>query len=620
MNKKFSHIFDNAKLKTLLYVMMLFMGLSFLGVHFYTINKYSVFINDAVQKKQYSIIKTLVQERLISHHLLEAKLFTDKVVADPLFRNAFVTEDPLDVEQQLSQAIRLSKSFSDHLDILEVRALTSQYKLLGAQKIKDGGTLSIQRVMAEHAVLSPGQMLQTQSYFISTTEGNPVHILMHPVGNSGMNYGYLMVITSPLASLQGMGQYLDAEIDVKNLAGEIILPSDFKLDHLIEARPGTAHGVAQMDIPITVYDGIPFLNIVVRFDNHAEVNKLNSLKSFSLLVAITGVFLSWYIVSYVLNISMFRRIMEISQTLAQVVKGKSGVQLPRRRDDELSVLREQLGNVVAHEKDRNRLTKELVIARKQAEVSNLAKSEFLANMSHELRTPLNAIIGFSEIMTCDYLAKDLEKKYKEYAFDIRDSGIHLLNIINDILDLSKIESGSMILSTGAVNVYDVISNSLKLVMVMAKEKHLSIENNTPDGLPDIIVDERMVRQVLINILTNAVKFTPDDGNIVISAGVEQDGQFCIAVSDTGIGIEADKLESVMSPFNQVDETYSREHQGTGLGLSLVKSFMELHGGSFRLESIWGVGTTAFLIFPKSCVQPTSSKGVLHDEPKVVNGT
>lgn len=172
----------------------------------------------------------------------------------------------------------------------------------------------------------------------------------------------------------------------------------------------------------------------------------------------------------------------------------------------------------------------------------MAKSEFLANMSHELRTPLNAIIGFSELMTCDYLATDIEGKYKEYAHDIRDSGVHLLNIINDILDLSKIESGSMVLTVEEADIQDIVERSIRLVAVAAESKKISIANNLPCDLPPIFVDERMLRQMLINLLTNAVKFTPNGGNIVINAGIEEDGRFRIAVSDNGVGIEQDHLE------------------------------------------------------------------------------
>jgi len=591
--------------------MLLFMGLIFLGVHFYIISRYTTLIQESESNLKSSVIQSLVRERLVAHHYQEA-LIIEKVASDPLFRNAFITEDRQDVQRQLKAAVSKSAILMSRLDILEMRALDSDYNLLGVwrsdrqEPILTGEILSLQKRMPR------AERLKIQSHFITSEAGNPVHILILPIG-AVRNYGFLVFMTSPLASLEGMGEFINAEVEVFSPTGEKLIASNPGAADYDPQAVDTASEMATIEIPISLVEGERFLNIVARYNNKAASDQQNNLHSFSILTALLGALVSFYIVSYILNISMFHRIREISHTMAKIVRGRTNVRLPAAQDDELSMIREQLARVVAHEAEKNRLHHELVIARKDAEISNMAKSEFLANMSHELRTPLNAIIGFSELMTCDYMTTDIEGKYKEYAHDIRDSGVHLLNIINDILDLSKIESGSMVLTVEEADIQEIVERSVRLVTVAAESKNISIANNLPDGLPVIFVDSRMVQQMLINILTNAVKFTPDGGNIVVNAGVEDDGTFRVAVSDNGVGIEEDYLENVLAPFSQVDGSYTREQEGTGLGLALVKAFIELHGGKLSLESAWGVGTTVFLDFPESCLSPNDNNAEVEAE-------
>ncbi|MCF6214566.1 MAG: ATP-binding protein [Emcibacter sp.] len=478
------------------------------------------------------------------------------------------------------------------LNILELHAIGTDFHLLGSWLSDAQGANSLPEVYKQREKMLNIDRLSAHSHFYHSADGNPLHMLIFPIGGVE-KYGYLVFITSPLASLVGIGDVINAKIEVNNIIGKKILENDYELT-------ADQSNITQKIIPISINDGKTYLNIVARYDNLAAVDQMSKLNAFSILSSIIGLLISLYIASTVLNISMFNRIREISVTMTKIVKGKTNVIIPKARNDELSVIREQLEKIVAYEKDRNQLNNELIVARKEAEVSNMAKSEFLTNMSHELRTPLNAIIGFSEFMTCDFLAKNLDDKYREYAHDIRNSGVHLLNIINDILDLSKIEAGNMILSPNKVAVLDLVETSIKLIEVAAHEKSISVDNVISEELPDLYVDERMVRQILINVLSNAVKFTPEGGNIVINAGVEQDGNFCIAVSDNGIGIEEDQIEKVISPFSQVDDSFTREQEGTGLGLALVRSFIELHGGTLSLQSAWGIGTTVYLQFPESC--------------------
>ncbi len=236
------------------------------------------------------------------------------------------------------------------------------------------------------------------------------------------------------------------------------------------------------------------------------------------------------------------------------------------------------------------------------------KSEFLANMSHELRTPLNAIIGFSEVLR-DGLLGDLSPQQKEYVNDIFTSGIHLLSLINDILDLSKVEAGKMTLELEPMQVTDLLQSGLQVVREKAMTHHLHLTNeieNGLDGLGDIWLDERKAKQILYNLLSNAVKFTPEGGDVHILArrvGVEAvpGGQFDhyleMAVSDTGIGVSAVDQLRLFQPFTQIDSTLARHYEGTGLGLVMVKRLAELHGGAVAMQSEPGKGSTFTVWLP-----------------------
>ena len=240
---------------------------------------------------------------------------------------------------------------------------------------------------------------------------------------------------------------------------------------------------------------------------------------------------------------------------------------------------------------------ELGVARDEAEAANRAKSEFLANMSHELRTPLNAIIGFSDMMMNGALGSDHDAKVKEYSKDINDSGQHLLDVINDILDLSKIEAGKFELHEGVLDMEQAIRSVLQIIGVRFREGGLGISVEIADDLPNLYADQRALKQISLNLLSNAVKFTPEGGRVTVRAAIDEEGAMLLAVSDTGIGIPANDIEKVLAPFGQVDSIFTRKFPGTGLGLPLVRSLAEMHGGSLSIESELGVGTTATVRFP-----------------------
>ncbi|MFN4355945.1 ATP-binding protein [Parvibaculum sp.] len=245
-------------------------------------------------------------------------------------------------------------------------------------------------------------------------------------------------------------------------------------------------------------------------------------------------------------------------------------------------------------------------ARDQATAASRSKSEFLANMSHELRTPLNAIIGFSEALERELFGPIGSPRYREYAEDIHDSGVHLLSLINDILDLSKIEAGHFKLHEDDTDLNHVICAATRIVRHRAQQSNIEIELSLPQPPIALVADERALKQVLINLVSNAVKFSPDGSLVRIESQIRPD---CLRISvvDVGSGIAPEDIPRALTPFTQLDGSLSRTHEGTGLGLPLAKHLTELHGGELRIESKLGEGTAVHIDLPLSRVIGSSAE-------------
>lgn len=260
-----------------------------------------------------------------------------------------------------------------------------------------------------------------------------------------------------------------------------------------------------------------------------------------------------------------------------------------------------LATVIARLRDevegRIEVEKQLRAAKEDAELANRAKSQFLANTSHELRTPLNAIIGFSDVIKNSMFGPVGNPKYVGYADHIYASGRHLLAVINDILDLSKVEAGKADLHECEVDVRTAVTACLTLVREQAETKRQRLEQDLADDLPALRADERRLKQILLNLLSNAVKFTGRGGQVTVKAYVEADGALVMEVADTGIGIAPEDIPKAFAPFSQIDGSDTRRYEGSGLGLPLARALAELHQASLDLESAVGVGTTAVVRFP-----------------------
>jgi signal transduction histidine kinase len=264
--------------------------------------------------------------------------------------------------------------------------------------------------------------------------------------------------------------------------------------------------------------------------------------------------------------------------------------------------------IAAHKQSRvemRDLSRRLAVAVDEAHEASRAKSAFLANMSHELRTPLNAIIGFSEIMKDQHLGPMQNRRYLSYVGDIHSSGRHLLSIINDVLDLAKIEAGKM--SLDGAEEFDVtasVTAALAMVAGLGEKYGVQVIMGLRSDGARLVAVERMVRQILINLVGNAIKFTPEGGKVRIDGGSGQDGCYLLTVRDSGVGMNEREIANALVPFGQNATHMSAKHDGTGLGLPLAKAMMELHGGQLAIESHPGHGTTVTLRFPpERCAKP-----------------
>jgi len=247
--------------------------------------------------------------------------------------------------------------------------------------------------------------------------------------------------------------------------------------------------------------------------------------------------------------------------------------------------------------DRKRVEESLIRSANDAEAASRAKATFLATMSHELRTPLNAIIGFSDMINAAIHGPVGSPKYQEYARDVAESGRFLLSIINDILDLSKIEAGQMVVNAQPTDLTELLQRCSRLIEGRAHQGSVELKVEAAADLPAVMADPRSLTQIIVNLLSNAVKFTNAGGTVRLAAGMAADGAVEIVVADSGIGMSEEDVQTALRPFEQIDRGLDRRHEGTGLGLPIVKGLVELHGGTLRIESEVGVGTTVTVRLP-----------------------
>lgn len=379
------------------------------------------------------------------------------------------------------------------------------------------------------------------------------------------------------------------------------------LDGIVRARVGRTAEVQHTTLGASVAGNPLFRRMIItdsgtmrtrsRLDNIERIFSYRRIQGYPLIIVI-GLGLDEVLAGP--NATAFHMIMiTVAVTLLlALMTAYLVIEMNRRglREEELAGERTKL----------EMINRQLEISRNEAEVANRAKSEFLANMSHELRTPLNAVIGFAEVMRDELIGPLGNPTYREYTQHIHENGHKLLEAINNILDLSKIESGRMKLKEDTVDISKLVESRVRAFKAQADAARVTLSVDLSNAPSEIRGDEARLNQMLENLLSNAVKFTPTGGRVMVRAYRASDGGLTLLVEDTGIGIAPENIRGALEPFSQVDSKLSRKFGGTGLGLSLVKRLVELHGGTLRIDSAPGEGTTVSVSLPKERVESGAS--------------
>lgn len=367
--------------------------------------------------------------------------------------------------------------------------------------------------------------------------------------------------------------------------------------------------VGVIDLPVE--PGRPMLRVLIALPRDAYLADFDPMFQF-LTIAVALSALLFLVFAIIASRRLSRPIEELSRIAARIARGALDTRIEvGGASGEIGALVDSVEHMTSELRqtihDRNESLRNLVEQSRQkqalirqrieAEASAKAKSDFLAHMSHELRTPLNSILGFTQVIRQQTLGPIEEPKYLEYLDDISRSGEHLLSLINDILDLSKIEAGQMELRETPVEVAMLFEDSIRMARSGGRPRRAPIAIELPESFPQVRGDERLLRQILINLLSNAIKFTPEDGEITLKAALGEENEVVLTVADTGMGIVKEDLARVLEPFGQSRSSPQQTHSGTGLGLSLSRQLAVLHGGNLVLESEIGKGTTVRVTLP-----------------------
>ena len=316
---------------------------------------------------------------------------------------------------------------------------------------------------------------------------------------------------------------------------------------------------------------------------------------------------SYLIMRVYVGRQVVRRLAAVRDSMLALSRGELDHPLPKAGGDEIGRMTYALTVFRDNAVRLRQRTRELQIARDEAVKSSEAKTRFLANMSHELRTPLNAVIGFAEIIQNEAVGPIGQPRYREYARDIHDSATHLLDVINDILDVAKAEAGKLDLADETVEMDGFVAKTFRLLENRAEQHGIALSADLDPKAATLIADPRRLRQILLNLLSNAIKFTDAGGSVRVESALRDDGGLDIAVVDTGVGMTETEIETALAPFSQIDNSFSRHAEGTGLGLPLTKHLVELHGGTFALSSVKNAGTRITASFPAERVQAAAGE-------------
>ena len=557
----------------------------------------------------------LVERQLATLHLPAILDMASGIVADESFRGSLSRRDVPELDRVLADNFRQWYVASGKISLLSLNAFDANLVPVAGTTTPSFPGVPWDKFVAGAADRTGLERKRIAARYMLDSADNPVHVMIFPVG-ALRTIGYLGIVTSPLPALAGLAKTLGAGVTIRSVAGRELLN---------EAPEPAADPAAPAN---RIYDvvgtsfatpaQVELFRLFIKTDVTAYELAAKHVQRVSYAVALSTIIVMWTVGLWLLRATVFRRISRISSALRRIAAGDGSVEVPSAGRDEIGRMSRDLRTVIGYVSEivtlkerlsrinakltyeiteRKRIELDLRAAKEKAELASRAKSEFLANMSHELRTPLNAIIGFSEVMKNETLGPVGSAKYLGYAQDIHDSGHHLLAHINDILDLAKIESGTEELHEESIPIAEFVQSVLRLVQRRAESIGVDVAADYSDELPSVYADRRKLTQILLNLLTNAVKFTRSGGKVVLKLECRADSGHVFQVIDTGIGISFDDISIALAPFQQIDSGLNRKHEGTGLGLPLTKSLVEMHGGSLDLQSQVGVGTTVTVRFP-----------------------
>ena len=343
-------------------------------------------------------------------------------------------------------------------------------------------------------------------------------------------------------------------------------------------------------------------SLALRVNEGAQVNSEVAVSISLAFVLLASLF--WLVSTILVLRSITTPLKELVDSIAAITAGDLEAELPAIRHDEFGTVarvlrdfRDNLAERARMQEEQRQAEEEARLARAAAEQANRAKTDFLSNMTHELRTPLNSIIGFAEMMKRQAFGPLGSEEYREFVDDMLDCATHLMSLINDVLDISKIEAGQFVLRPSRVDVARTMEDVLRVLRQRADKAELTLAVAVGDRMPPVWLDERTLKQILFNLLSNAIKFSKPGGILTLRAWIDETQRFALRISDQGIGMTAEEVEKAMLPFVQLDSSLSRSHAGTGLGLPLVKTLVELHGGELSISSELGKGTDIVIFFP-----------------------
>jgi len=476
--------------------------------------------------------------------------------------------------------------------------------------------LTSSRGTGEHAGERPGVIEELRSRPTSekrlgldaiwqTNQGRPVLSVIKAIGGFRL-LGFIEFVVDPVVGLTSVSDAIGGTFTLQDNRGNVLIQNEHS--EVNAGQEDANRETASFVIPGTA--GEPWARATVDIDVHALEFASDELHEQAIAIIIVISALTLVICLFIVRHLVFDRINRLTSLLRSLSHGDTSFELEAETDDfggmreAIEVLRDtvdhhhELQDQLESELDERRvMTQQLRLSMIQANAANRAKSDFLASMSHELRTPLNAILGFAEMIRSEALGKIGEPRYTEYANDINSSGSHLLSIINDVLDLSKVEAGKWEVEASRFDLAEAIAESVRLVNFTSGRDASDVKIEIAPGVTDLWADARSFRQIMINLISNADKYTSGDGTISVAAYLDEQRNIIVSVSDDGVGIAAKDIKRVLEPFGQARGEIEIAHQGTGLGLPLAAHLMELNGGSLSLDSEPGRGTTVTLKFP-----------------------